>query len=179
MDSENRASGQHSRAPWSDSPDTGSLSSNAQSRFINRAISTASLNSITRLPRYSVHAGQQPLDQEVDTCPLRDEDLYTHDETTPSQLTANDSDVKTTSAESVPLQDNSNVRASTPSLSLLQYSSIPPRYSGAFGIPAQNVTTGGLPRTEHTYIICSGLKNKPWATFRVFSDPPVGVVQKH
>ena len=179
MDSEHRASGQHSRAPWSDSPVTGSLSSNAQSRFINRTISTASLNSITRLPRYSVHPGQQPLDQEVDTCPLRDEDLYTHDETTPSQLTANDSDVKTTSAESVPLQDNSNVRASTPSLSLPQYSSIPPRYSGVFGIPAQNVTTGGLPRTEHTYIICNGLKNKPWATFRVFSDPPVGVVQKH
>ena len=46
-------------------------------------------------------------------------------------------------------------------------------------MPAQNVTTEGLPRTEHTYNICSGLKNKPWATFRVFSDPPVGIVQKH
>ena len=106
------------------------------------------------------------MDQEVDTCPLCDEDLYTHDETTPSQLTDNDSDVKTTSAESVPLQGNSNV-ASTASLSLPQYSSIPRRYFGVFGIPAQNVTTGGLPRTEHTYNICNGLKNKPWATFRV------------
>jgi len=178
MDSEHRASGQHSRPPWSDSPDTGSLSSNAQSRFINRTISAASLNSITRLPLYSVYEGQQQLDQEVDASTLHDNDLHTHDETTPSQFTAIDS-VKTTSAKSAPLQDNSNVRASVASLPLPQYSSIPPRYSGAFGIPAQNVTAEGLPRTEHTYNVWNGLKNKPWATLRVLSDPPVGVVQKH
>lgn len=177
MDSEHRASGQHSPPPWSDSPDTGSLSSNAQRRFISRTISTASLNSITRLPRYSVNEGQQPLHQEVDAITLRDDDLYTHHETTPSQFTANDS-VKTPSAQSAPPQDNSNVRASVSSLSLPQYSSISPRYSSVLYIPAQNLTAEGLPRTEHTYNICSGLKNKPWATFHIFSEPPVGA-QKH
>jgi hypothetical protein len=179
MDSEHRASGQHSPPPRSDYPDTGSLSSYAQNRFINRTISTVSLNSITHLPRYSVHESQRPLDQEDDASTLRDDDLYTHAETTPSPFGANDSDVKTTSPESAPLQDNSNARASVASLLPPQYSSIPPRYSGTIGIPAQNATAEGLPRTEHTYNICSGLKNKPLATFRVFSDPPVGVVQKH
>ena len=48
--------------------------------------STASLNSITRLPRSEVHEGQQG--QEVDPCTLRDDDPYTHDETTSSQFTA-------------------------------------------------------------------------------------------
>ena len=167
MDSGHQASGQPSRPPLERLSSHRISVINAQSRFINRTISVASLNSITRLPRYSVHEGQQPLDQEVDTCPLRGDDLYTHEETTSSQFTANDSDVKTPSAESASLQDNHNIRASAIPFWRFRHSS-PARHNR--GAPA---------RTEHTYNICSGLKNKPWAAFRIFTDPPVGVVQKH
>jgi len=169
------ASGQHSPPPWSESPDTESLTSNVRDRLTNRTMSIVSLDSITHLPRYSVLGGQQSLDQDIDANIILDDDPSTHGETT-SQFAANDGDIKTTS-EDAPHRDGSSLGAS--SVSPPQYSSIPPRYSGVFGASAQQVTAEGLSRTEHTYSICSGLKNKPWATFRIFSEPPVGVSQKH
>jgi hypothetical protein len=168
--------GQHSPPPWSESPDTESLTLNVRDRFTNRTMSIASLDSsITHLPRYSVLGGQQSLDQEIDANIILDDDPSTQGETT-SQFAANDGDIKTTS-EDAPHRDRSSLGAS--SMSPPRYSPIPPRYSGVFGASAQQITAEGLSRTEHTYNICSGLKNKPWATFRIFSEPPVGAAQKH
>ncbi|EDR12159.1 uncharacterized protein LACBIDRAFT_311255 [Laccaria bicolor S238N-H82] len=168
------ASGQHSQEsppPWSESSDSESFTSNVLDRFVDRTISIVSLDSITHLPRYSVSGGQQPLDQEIDANII----LSTHGEIT-SRCPADDGDITTTSG-GVPHRDGSILRASP--VSPPHYSSTPPRYSGVFGASAQQITAEGLSRTEHTYNICSGLKNKPWATFRIFSEPPVGAAQKH
>jgi len=132
-----------------DSPETGSLPSGALRRFLNRTTSSASLGTInTLLPQYSE---QIISDQEANTIALSSDDLGPgHRETTHSE--------------------NSHPRLSVASVPP-GYSFVP-RYSHLFGVPAQQVTTEGVSRTEHTYSIGSGLKNKPWATFRVFSQPP-------
>ncbi|EDR05590.1 uncharacterized protein LACBIDRAFT_302914 [Laccaria bicolor S238N-H82] len=74
---------------------------------------------------------------------------------------------------------NRSARASVASPSPLRYSSAPPRYSSVFGVSAQQVTTEGVSHTERTYNICSGLKNKPWVTFRVLSQPSLGASSRH
>ena len=163
------ASGQHSPPPWSESPNSGSVTSNVRDRFIDRTVSIASLDSITHLPRYSVLGGQQSLHQEIDANIILNDNPSTHGEIT-SQFPANDGDINTPS-EGAPHRDGSSLGTSSVS---------PPRYSVVLGVSAQQVTAdSGLSRTEHTYNICSGLKNKPWATFRIFSEPPVGATQKH
>ena len=170
------ASGQHSPPPWSESPDSGSLTSNVRDRLIDRTVSIASLDTITHLPRYSVLGGQQSSDQEINANIILDDNPSTHDEIT-SQFPANGGDIITTS-EGASHRDGSS--SGTSSVSPPEYSSIPPRYSVVLGASAQQVTAdSGLSRTEHTYNMCSGLKNKPWATFRIFSEPPVGATQKH
>ena len=145
--------------PRDDSP----LPSSGLRRFLNRTTSTASLNTInTLLPQYSELTIS---DQEANTVALWGDDLGVHRETIHSQ--ADDSD--TTLAGGPSHSENSNPRVSIASVPP-RYSFVPPRYSH---VPAQQVTTEGVSRTEHTYSICSGLKNKPWATLRVFSQPPL------
>jgi len=145
----------HTLPPMVDSPETGSLPSGGLGRFLNRTNSTASFGTInTLLPQYSE---QIISDQEANTIALSGDHVGAERETTHSE--------------------NSNPRLSVASVPP-RYSFVP-RYSHLFGVPAQQVTTEGVSRTEHTYSICSGLKNKPWATLRVFSQPPLGASPGH
>lgn len=157
----------HSLPPCDDSPLP--LGVQLLGRFHNRT-STASLDTInTLLPQYSV------LDQETDTVALWGDDLGAHRELTHSQ--ADDSDTGTL-AGGVSHSENSNRRVSVASVPP-RYSFVPPRYSHLFDVLSQQVTEEGVSRTEHTYSICSGLKNKPWATLRVFSQPPLDASPRH
>jgi hypothetical protein len=156
----------HSLPPWVDSPETGSLPLGGLRRFLNRTTSTASLNTInTLLPQYS----------ERTISALWGDDLGAHSETIHSQADDNDSRTLSGGASH---SENSNPRVSVVSVPP-RYSFVPPRYSHLFEIPAQQVTAEGVSRTEHTYSICSGLKNRPWATIRVFSQPPLGASPRH
>lgn len=157
----------HSLPPCDDSPLP--LGVQLLGRFHNRT-STASLDTInTLLPQYSV------LDQETDTVALWGDDLGAHRELTHSQ--ADDSDTGTL-AGGVSHSENSNRRVSVASVPP-RYSFVPPRYSHLFDVLSQQVTEEGVSHTEHTYSICSGLKNKPWATLRVFSQPPLDASPRH
>ena len=159
----------HSLPPWDDSP----LPSGGLRRFLNRTTSTASLNTInTLLPQYSERTRS---DQEGNTIALWGNDLVAHRETT--HLQADDSDTGTLAGGTFH-SENSNPRGSVASVPP-RYSFVPPRYSHLFGVPAQQVTADGVSRTEHTYNICSGLKNKPWATLRVLSQPPLDASPRH
>jgi hypothetical protein len=160
MDPAHRASRQHP------------VTAESLNKFPHRIITTASLNSIgTGLPRYSTLGSQQPISD-------HDGELYADGETI-NLRSRTDDGITAPAVEDAPPQNRLSARASVASASPPRYSFAPPRYSSVFGVSAQQVTTEGVSRTEHTYNICSGLKNKPWVTFRVFSQPPLGASSRH
>ena len=133
---------------------------------------TASLNSIgTRPPRYSALGSQQSISN-------HDGELYADGETIGPRSTTDDG-ITTPPVEDASPQNRLSARASVASALPPRYPFTPPRYSSVFAISAQQVTTQGVSRSEHTYNICSGLKNKPWVTFRVFSQPSLGASSRH
>ena len=159
MDPGHRASRQHS------------LTAESPNKFPHRIVTTASLNKRigTRLPRYSALGRQQS---------ISDRELHANGETADSRSTTDDG-ITTPPAEDASPQNRLSARALVASASPPRYSFAPPRYSSVFGISAQQVTTEGVSCAEHTYNICSGLKNKPWVTFRVFSQPSIGASPRH
>ncbi|EDR05670.1 uncharacterized protein LACBIDRAFT_329543 [Laccaria bicolor S238N-H82] len=144
-----------------------SLNAESPNRFPHRT--TAPLNRVgTRLPRYSALGSQQSI-SDYDVEPYADGETIDPRSTTDDGITA-------PPVEDASSQNRLSARESVGSASPPRYSFAPPRYSSAFGVSAQQVTTG---RAEHIYNICSGLKNKPWVTFRVFSQPSPGASSKH
>ena len=149
-----------------------SLTAEPTNRFPHRITARASLNSIdTRLPRYSVLGSQQPISD-------HDSELNADGETISPQSTTDDG-ITAPPVEDASPQNRLSARASVASASPPRYSFAPPRYSRVFGAPAQQLTTEGVSHTEHTYNICSGLKNKPWVAFRIFSQPSLGASSRH
>jgi len=160
MDPGQRASRQHSST--AESPN----------KFPLRITTTASLNSIgTRLPRYSALGSQQSISG-------HNGELYAYGETIDPRSTTDDGTTTPQVGDASP-QNRLSSRASVASASHPRYSFAPPRYSSVFGVSAEQVTTERVSRTEHTYNICSGLKNKPWVTFRVFTQPSQGASSRH
>ena len=160
MDPEHRASRQHS------------LAAESPNKFPHRITTTASHNNIgTRLPQYSALGNKKSISDP-------DGELYADGETINPRSTTDDG-LTTPPVKDASPPNGLSARASVTSASPLRYSSAPPRYSSVFGVSAQRATTEGVSRTEHTYNICSGLKNKPWVTFRIFSRPSLGASSKH